>query len=472
MDLQTLLSTDLQRAIDGEVIVPGPGSDRDLTRPFNARFDDVRPRAIVRCTSDGDVAETIAFIRQHGLRSATRSGGHDFAGRSTTPGILIDVSPMRSVTVADEVVRIGAGAVLGEVYTATIRHGLTVAGGTCPSVGIAGVTLGGGLGILGRTYGVTSDRLVAVRIVLADGRIVDCDHRHEPDLFWALRGAGTGHFGVVTELTFEPVPTPPTTDIHLTWPFAEALDLATAWMRWSPNAPDTLSASLLVAAGPDPDDEPSMEVVGTLLGNGSDAREQVEALLARVRSDPRSAAIRELSYLETMRSWAARAGERLEDPRAGSDGRAIHVVRSEFFDRPVPTAAIAATFGRLLDDRVVGQARSLDFSPWGGAYNRLPVDHTAFVHRDASFWIKHEASIEEGASAGRIDAATAWVRGSWGEVHPFGTGGVFPNFADPDLDDPWHAYYGANFERLCGIKARYDAENLFRFPQSLPLAAP
>lgn len=189
--------SELEGIIDGEVIGPEGPKYRDLRRPFNARFDDVMPQAVVRCASEGDVAETIAFIRRHDLRSATRSGGHCFAGRSTTPGILIDVSSMRSVTVRDGLVRIGAGAVLGEVYSATIPHALTIPGGTCPSVGIAGLTLGGGLGLLGRTYGLTSDRLVGARIALADGRTVACDEHHEGDLFWALRGAGTGHFGVV-----------------------------------------------------------------------------------------------------------------------------------------------------------------------------------------------------------------------------------------------------------------------------------
>ena len=447
------------------------GSDRssEVPKPFNARFDDVEPEAVVRCTSDGDVAETVALIRRQGLRSAMRSGGHDFAGRSTTSGILIDVSPMRSVAVADGVVRIGAGALLGEVYTALIPMGLTIAGGTCPSVGIAGLTLGGGLGILGRTYGLTSDRLLGARIVLADRRVVDCDDHHETDLFWALRGAGTGTFGVVTELTFDPIRTPPTTDIHLRWPIAAAAAVATAWMGWAPNAPDALSASLLAAAGPDPDEEPTIEVVGTMLGGATDAREQIDAFLSRVRSDPISTEIRELSYLDTMRAWAARAGERLEDARARPSERAIHVVKSEFFDRSIPAESIVATFDHFAAARMAGQSRSLDLSPWGGAYTRVSAARTAFAHRDASFWIKHEASIEPSASSERNGAAAAWVRGSWAGVHPFGTGGVFPNFADPELEDPGRAYYGSNLERLRDLEARYDPEGLFRFRRSLPL---
>lgn len=236
---------ELERAIEGDVVVPGsPAYDR-LPRLFNARFDGVVPHAAVPCRSAEDVAETISFARRHRLESATRDGGHCFAGRSSTSGILIDVLPMSSVSVSDGVARVGAGARLGEVYLGMMAHDLTIPGGTCPSVGVAGLTLGGGLGILGRTYGVTSDRLLGARIVLADGRILGCDEHHDEELFWALRGAGIGNFGVVTDLVFRPIPTPTATNFHVTWPFSHAATVAQAWLRWGPTAPDELAASLV-----------------------------------------------------------------------------------------------------------------------------------------------------------------------------------------------------------------------------------
>ena len=462
--------TELERLLDGEVIPSGSPAFRELRKPFNALFDIVEPQVVVRCASDGDVAETIAFIRQRGLRSATRGGGHDFGGRSTTPGILIDVSPMRSVTVADGVIRIGAGAVLGEVYGTTIPHGVTIPGGSCPSVGISGLTLGGGLGILGRTYGVTSDRLVGARIVLADGRAVDCDEEHEGDLFWALRGAGNGHFGVVTELVFDPVPIPASTaNFRFEWPFTDAPAVAAAWMEWSPAAPDPASASLLVTAAWDPAEEPSVEVVGTMLGSRSDASALLDAFATRVGTGPSSMFLEEMSYADAMGWWAARAGERIEDPRAAPATRAIHLIRSEFFARTLPAEAIASLFERLAEGRVERQSRELDLSPWGGAYSRVAADRTAFVHRDAAFWIKHAASVDADDSSDGVVVARDWIDASWSEVHPWSTGGVFPNFADPELEDWGHAYHGSNFEQLCRIKARFDPEDVFRFRQSLPL---
>jgi FAD/FMN-containing dehydrogenase len=461
---------ELERAIDGDVVVEGSHAFDRLPKPFNARFDDTQPDAVVRCTSAGDVAETISFVRRHGLRMATRSGGHCFAGRSTTSGILIDVSPIRSVAVSDGLVRVGAGARLGEVYVGTMRHGLAIPGGTCPSVGIAGLALGGGLGILGRTYGVTSDRLVGALVVLADGQTVACDEHHDEALFWALRGAGTGHFGVVTDLVFDPVRGPTAAaSFHLTWPFASAAAVAEAWMRWSPSGPDELAASMVLGASGDPDEVPTVEVFGTMLGTGSDAREQLEGLLVGVPIDPTTSFLEEMSYEDTLRYWAARAGEELEDPRAEPAAREIHLVRSEFFERPLPTEVLSALLERFAQDRAAGQSRELDLSPWGGAYSRVQADATAFVHREPLFWIKHAVVLPPEANAGELAAAHGWVTASWSSVHPWGTGGVFPNFPDPDLEDWAHAYYGANLARLLRVKARYDPENIFRFRQSLPL---
>src|SRR5215208_1453379 len=244
----------LQSAIAGEVVLPeSPGYDA-ARKPTIARFHDARPQAIVLCETAEDVSGAILFARRSGLETASRSGGHCFAAHSSTQGVLIDVTPMRSVTVAGGVATVGAGARLGEVYEGLQAHDLAIPGGTCPPVGVAGLTLGGGLGILGRKHGVTSDHLVEAEVVLADGRTLQCDDHHEQDLFWALRGAGAGNFGVVTRLVFRAVPAPSsTTNVQLAWPFADAAAVVQAWQRWAPTAPDELSASLKITTGDDPD---------------------------------------------------------------------------------------------------------------------------------------------------------------------------------------------------------------------------
>src|SRR5215471_5424711 len=210
----------LQHLIGGEVILPRSAALARLPKPFNARFAGVVPRAVVACTSAADVAETILLASRRGVGIAIRGSGHCFAGRSAGRGMVIDTTPMNAVSVTGGLAVAGAGARLGEVYQALLTAGLTIPGGTCPSVGIAGLTLGGGLGMLGRSYGLTCDHLQAAQVVLADGRLISCDGQHDAELFWALRGAGAGSFGVLTKLVFRPVPAPDVTVVRLAWPFS------------------------------------------------------------------------------------------------------------------------------------------------------------------------------------------------------------------------------------------------------------
>jgi FAD/FMN-containing dehydrogenase len=457
-----------RRAIAGEVVLPGSPEYEQTSRAFNARFHDIRPQAIVRCASASDVAETISFIRRHGLEHATRSGGHSFAGHSSTRGVVIDVSPMRSVSVTSETASVGAGARLGDVYDALQGYDLAIPAGTCPPVGVAGLTLGGGLGILGRKYGVTSDRLIGAEIVLADGRILPCDEHHHEDLFWALRGAGSGNFGVVTTLEFRTVPAPNVTNFHLAWPFSDAADVIAAWQEWAPNAPNELAASLKVTASGDIDRAPSVDVYGALVEGESDVASLLDELVARVRSDPASATSSPMSFPETRRFWAY----------LGSDGAAVDTEaavaeqpymfsKSEFFGRPLPPDAIDVLVETLSRERRPGESRELDFMPWGGAYNQVPSDATAFVHRNELFQLKHAVVVDPSTSTDEKDAAHRQVVRSWATVHPRGSGRVFQNFADPELEDWEHAYYGENCERLVRIKARYDADDFFHSHQSL-----
>jgi FAD/FMN-containing dehydrogenase len=461
----------LQRAIDGEVALPGSPSYESAQKPFNARFHAVRPKAIVLCATPQDVSETISFLDRHGLENATRSGGHCFAGHSSTSGVVIDVTPMDSVSVSGGVATVGAGARLGDVYEALQEHGVTIPAGACPPVGIAGLTLGGGLGILGRKYGVTSDRLIGAQIVLAGGRILDCDEGHHEDLFWALRGAGGGNFGVVTSLVLRTVPVPEVTNFHLSWPYSLAAGVIEAWQRWAPNGPDELAASLKVTVSGDADQPPSVDVYGSLIGTGSDATGLLDALVARSGSDPASAFHQQMTFAETRRFWAnlgaaeGMAGESLPPPTA----QPYLFAKSEFFRQPLPTEAILALVQNFSLGRVSGEARELDFMPWGGAYNRVRPDATAFVHRDELFQLKHSVTVDPHGPAGEKEDARRWVARSWESVHPWGSGRVFQNFIDPDLEGWVEAYYGPNYARLVRVKARYDPKEFFRFHQSLPV---
>ncbi len=462
----------LQGRIDGEVALPGAPAYQAARPPFNARFRDLRPSAIVSCAGPQDVGEAISFARRHGLEVATRAGGHSFAAHSSTRGLLVDVTPMRSVAVAGGVATVGAGARLGEVYETLQEHDLAIPGGTCPPVGVAGLTLGGGLGILGRRYGVTSDHLIGAEVVLADGRILHCDDGHEEDLFWALRGAGAGNFGVVTTLVFRAVPAPQTTtNVHLAWPYAHAAAVIAAWQGWAPSGPDELAASLKITAGDDPDRPPAVDVYAAFHGPRADAAELVEELVDRVGSDPTATRLTPMTWPQTRRFWAE-LGDTGEDP-GGSPApqppeELCLYARSEFFARPLPAEAVGALLEAFGEGRTSGEARELDFMPWGGAYNRRPPDATAFVHRDQLFQLKHAVVVGPDAPPANQAAAHRAATRSWTSVHPWGSGRVFQNFADPDLEHWPAAYYGPNYDRLVRVKARYDPSNLFRFHQSLP----
>jgi FAD/FMN-containing dehydrogenase len=461
----------LQTSIDGEVALPGSPLYEHTYKPFNARFHEVQPRAIISCATPRDVSETILFLDRHGLEHAIRSGGHCFAGNSSTQGIVIDVTPMDSVSVSGGVATIGAGARLGNVYKTLQQQDVTIPAGTCPPVGIAGLTLGGGLGILGRKYGVTSDLLVGAQIVLADGRILGCDENYDADLFWALRGAGSGNFGVVTSLTFRTVPVPEITNFHLAWPFQHAASVIDAWQRWAPNGPDELAASLKVTVTGDVDRPPSLDVYGALMGTESDATDLLDELIVRSGSDPISASSKQMTFPETRRFWAelgaaeASAGEDLQPDVAQYP---YLFTKSEFFRRQLPSETILALVENFPFERISGQSRELDFMPWGGAYNRVRPDATAFVHREELFQLKHAVTVDPEASPSEKSDARRWVLRSWESVHPWGSGRVFQNFIDPELEGWTNAYYGTNYDRLIQIKAQYDPMGSFRFHQSIP----
>jgi FAD/FMN-containing dehydrogenase len=433
----------------GRIVLPSAADYDDLRRPAIARFGGVRPAAIVRCSTPDDVAEAIAYGRDTHQRIAVRGGGHSFAGRSSTDGVLIDVRPMSGVTVSGGRAVIGAGTSLGDVYDALFVYGVTIPAGCGATVGVAGLTLGGGLGILGRTYGLTCDRLRAATVVLADGRRVECDEDHEPDLFWALRGGGAPC--VVTELVFATVPAPGSTAFRMMFPAGSATDVLDAWQRSAPRAEDAVAASLVLSTSSDLTRAPAVAIFGAVLGSAVAGAAALEDLTGRIGVTPASDTRRHGTHNETKR-WLAGLG-----PHDGPEpANGFTYLRSEYFRTTFPAAALTA---HLTDDRRPGESRELDFSPWAGAYNRTAADATAFPHRDEQFLLKHSVTVGGDTDPTR---AVGWLESSYARAHPYGTGGAYPNFPEPGLNDT--AHYGANTDRLHKIRAAYDPDGLFASP--------
>ena len=433
----------LRAALDGELITPDSAAYEAARRPALARFHHVRPIAVVRCASTRDVTRTLAFARHSGTHVVPRGGGHCFAGRSSTAGLVLDLSRLDAVTVRpDGSARIGAGARLAQVYDGLHRSRRAVPAGCGPTVGIAGLTLGGGLGLLGRLHGLTCDALLSAQVVLADGRVVDCDLDREPELFWALRGAGGGQFGVATSLVFATVAEPRATRFELRWPETAAVDVVAGWQRWASEAPDDVTANLSLVA--EPGHPLRVVVFGAALRDAEPATVLLESLAVRVGVRPE---IRHqvLTWRDLKRSFAG----------PESYGAAPTASRSEFFSRSMPASAVVALIDELVSGAAPGR-RALNFTAMGGAYNRVPAGATAFVHRSERFLLDHVACDGD-----------RWLDRSWALAHAFASGRVYPNFPDPGLDDWATPYHGGNAERLQAVKRSYDPERLFRFKQAI-----
>lgn len=466
----------LRRSVDGDVITPDDPRYEWVRKPFMARYDAIKPQAVVRCQSAGDVAATIGFGRARGIRVAARSGGHCFAGHSSTEGIVIDVSPMADIVLRDGLVRTGAGLRLGVMNAFLFAHGLTIPAGSCPSVGIGGTALGGGLGVLGRKFGLTCDHLESVDMVLGDGRIVTCDAGHDPELFWAMRGAGKGNFGVATSFAFRPRIAPDMVNFYLVWPISQGVPVTETWQRWAAFAPDDVAAGLAYSAMPGAGDTPVIELYGAVAGSAADGGAILEDFVARVGADPVESSIKALTYLGTSDFQAellAAANQEVEVTPAGLvERQGPRWTKSEFFDRMLPREAIEDLVRVFTRGWRPGQYRGLEWAPWGGAYNRVPADATAFAHRQQLFSLKHALLLDVDAGEEDHREAAAWVRDSWRSVHPWGSGRVYPNFPDPELDGWARAYYAENLDRLSRVKARYDPDGFFTFSQSIPPSGP
>jgi FAD/FMN-containing dehydrogenase len=437
----------LETDLTGELTRPGDEAFESWRKPALANFHDIHPQAIVRCRTTDDVVSAVLFARRFSLATAIRSGGHDFAGRSSTTGLLIDLKEMNDLSFTGTLAAVGAGALLGDVYEWLSAQGRAIPGGSCPTVGIGGLSLGGGLGFLGRTYGLTCDRLVQAEVVMPNGRVVECDEERQPDLFWAVCGAGAQLGGVVTTMVFDTVPAPEWTVLEATWDLPQASPVIEAWQRWAPDAPDAVAASVLVRSPAGSQHLPTVTVRGVAVGHSPEATDELfDGFVQRVGTAPRS-------WWRDVQSWPD--SSRPADDQGPTDN-AVHLfAKSEFFERSLPSESIGDLVQLLVADRREGEARELDFSPWGGAYNRHAVDATAFPHRTARFLLKHAVEITVGDVDSPAPSASPWLQRSWETARPWGTGGVFQNFPDAGLDQPEQAYFASNLERVNRVRSAY-----------------
>jgi FAD/FMN-containing dehydrogenase len=447
--------------IRGQVIRRGAPGFAEAAHVYNERFDGVLPALVARPLDAADVRTAVRWGVSQGVGLRARCGGHSYAGYSTQPGgVVLDLRRLRGVRVdqRNRTTTVGAGSQLIDVYAALAAHGLTVPAGSCPSVGVAGHALGGGMGLAARQWGLTADNLLEARIVTADGRLRTVNRRSDPNLYWALRGGGGGNFGVVTSFKFRVHEVPRTVAaFFVNWPWSRAADALAAWQAWAPHARSQLTSIFHLSAG---GGTTSASVSGQYIGPASDLPRLLAPLTA-VGGASVSAA--DHSYLQAQLIFAncatiGLAACHTRGTRAGGTlPRESFQAKSDYVARPLPAASRQALVHAAEARAALPGSGAILFDSYGGAIARVPAHATAFVHRQVLFCIQYLS----------YDGGAVWLRSTARTMRPHVTGGAYLNYTDPELARWQHAYYGANYARLLAVKHEVDPHHYFDFPQAI-----
>jgi FAD/FMN-containing dehydrogenase len=434
-------------ALTGRIIWPQDPNYDEARQSFNARFSRF-PAAVVVCDNTEDVENAVRWARQEGMPVRARSGGHSYEAYSVVDGgLVIDLGGLTDVDVdmsRGEAV-IGAGVRLLDCYRRLWEHGVTIPGGTCPGIGIAGLTLGGGIGFLSRQFGLTCDNLVGVELVGGEGRMLRASEEMHPNLFWALRGGGGGNFGIATAFTFRVHPIGEVVVCMVTWPWDDAAEVLDAWQHWAPFVDERLCVSLAIthpSAG-------TISATGLFTGSAAELPSLLEPLLRA--GAPGTPLIQSLPFLT--------AAEQLAGPPIASVR--FKNASSLAYD-PLPAEAIATLVEHL---RAAPFASDLvGFFPLHGAIATIDPAATAFPHRRALFDLQYQSYWWDDAAE---PVSLAWVRDLRAAMTPY-TSGAYVNYIDADITNWESAYYGTNLTRLKQVKMDYDTDDVFNGAQSIP----
>ncbi|MGW3148477.1 FAD-binding oxidoreductase [Streptomyces sp. NPDC001177] len=462
----------LARDLDGPLLRPGDASWTTAHRLYNTRFDGLKPAAVAYVAHADDIGTTLAYAKAHGIQVAIRNGGHSYAGWSSGNGrLIVDVSKLNRIRVSGGQAVVGGGSKLIDVYRALTAKGVTIPAGSCPTVGVSGLVLGGGHGVVSRAYGLTCDSLTQATLITADGKQLVANATTNKDLFWALRGAGNGNFGVVTELQFKTHPAPQAVTGYLTWPWAKAAAVIKAWQEWGPSQPDEIWSSLHLANSPG--GTPTVSVAAFSLGTYGELQNAVDRLAHMAGANARSVSLRRRGYEEAMEiyagcsSFSSQAQCHLPGSTPGRSpqgalGRETYAARSDFFDRSLSAAGIQTLLKQM--QTVRGGSGSIALTALGGAVNRVSPTATAFVHRRSRMLAQYIASWGAGASG---STAQSWLTTAHDAMKPYASGAAYQNYTDPTLRDWRKAYYGDAAARLKQVKTKYDPNRFFTYPQGL-----
>ena len=441
----------LEEQLRGQLLRPGDDAYDSARKVWNGMIDR-RPALIARCAGVEDITACVDFARDHDLLIAVRGGGHNVAGSAVCDGgLVVDLSSMRSVQVDPKTrtARAASGATWGDFDRETQAFGLATTGGFVSSTGIAGLTLGGGLGWLMCNFGLSCDNLLSVEMVTADGSVVTASDTENADLFWAVRGGG-GNFGIVSAFEYRLRPLGQLFGGLLIHPFERAEEALRFFRDFAMTAPDELTSAAGLLTSP----EGTRAIAIVLVYSGP--LEEGARLLQPIRAfgPPIEDHIGAMSYREvqTMLDATVPAGRRYywkSSFLSGLSDEGIAVLVERFGDVPSPQS-------QVLIERL------------GGAVSRVGRDETVFDHRDAPFNLLVMSAWSD-AAGDRVNIA--WARETWKAMQPLSSGGVYVNYlgeeADEGIERIKAAYGPEKYERLATIKSKYDPQNLFRMNQNI-----
>jgi hypothetical protein len=457
--VETIPYDELSTAMRGELIRPGDAAFEQARQVYNAMIDKY-PAAIARCRDTADVMAAVAFARQHGLEIAVRGGGHNAAGLGVwDDALVIDMSLQRGASVdpVAHTVRVEAGATWADVDHATVAFGMATPSGFIASTGVAGLTLGGGVGYLTRRFGLTVDNLLSADVVLADGRFVTASEKSNPDLFWALRGGG-GNFGIVTSFTFR------THEIGehgsiIGGPVLYDIGDTAEVMRWyrtlQPSLPEELNGWIALLtippAPPFPEELWGRRACG-IVWCYTGPHDKADEVLAPVKEfgSPLVVGIHEMPFTALQSAF---------DPLYPAGLQWYW--RADFF-REISDEAIRVheKYGPQLP---TGHS-TMHLYPMDGAAARVASDATAFSYREGG-WCGVIVGVDPDPA--NAELISGWAKNYWDELHPTSAGAAYMNFLMEEGRDRTEASYGSNYDYLTRVKGRYDPDNVFHINQNI-----
>jgi FAD/FMN-containing dehydrogenase len=439
------------RSLNGRLFMPSTSGYPAAHQLFNPRWDSVQPAAVVKAANATDVQKAINFARVNKLVMVPKGGGHSYVGASTiSKGLMVDLGAIRGMSYANGVLTVGAGARLYDVHAFLDKYGRSLPTGTCPTVGVAGLTLGGGMGIHTRAFGLTSDRLLSMGVITADGVARNISTTVDSDLFWALRGSGGGNLGVVTSFRFATIPATKLGFFRLTWPESEAAAVVRGWQKFAQTAPITSWGNLHIDARSN--GTLSIHVLGiSTTGNAAAAAAQLESFVGS-KASVRSITVK--THMEAVRYL----GGGTTSPRTG------FLAGSDVLRGPMDAATITALLGAVKTAARAKTPASAIIDPLGGQAAKLPAGGSSWPWRTALGVVQWYAGMAAHPSSGQVRVAQTFITNGHRAVRKYSAGG-YVNYVETGRSVS--TYYGSSLARLRTVKKKYDPANFFHTAYTL-----